>query len=124
MRNLNFLSEFPRTFIEVNKTNFVGALFLVYGIIKLVLSLSNILDFYLNDKFEIEYSSIDSQITILKSEKLDDNLDYNPMMQFKFSVTGEILSNNFKIVIFKNDIYEETKDMILEKSFLLDISFL
>ena len=45
-------------------------------------------------------------------------------MQFKFSVTGEILSNNFKIVIFKNDIYEETKDMILEKSFLLDISFL
>ena len=63
MRNLDFLSEFPRTFIfqkEVNKTNFGGVLFLIYGIIMMIISLSYILDFYLNDKFEIEYSSINS----------------------------------------------------------------
>ena len=36
------------------------------------------------------------------------------MMQFKFSVSGERLSDNFKMVIFKNDTCAETKDMIFE----------
>ena len=125
MRNLDFLSEFPRTFIfqkEVNKTNFGGVLFLIYGIIMIIISLSYILDFYLNDKFEIEYSSINSQTTTLQSVKLDNNPDYNPMMQFKFSVGGESLletlfDGNFKIAIFKNDTYAETKDMIFEDNF-------
>ena len=38
MRNLDFLSEYPRTYIfekDVNKTNFGGVLFLIYAIIML-----------------------------------------------------------------------------------------
>ena len=53
MRKIDFLSEYPRFFIfeqEVNKTNFGGILFLLYAIIMLIISISYILLFALNDK--------------------------------------------------------------------------
>ena len=40
MKKIDFLTEFPRTYIfqeEVNKTYFGGVLFLIYGIIMLPL---------------------------------------------------------------------------------------
>ena len=56
MRHLDFLSEYPRTYIfqkDVNKTDFGGVLFVIYTIVMLIISLSYILDYYLNDKYEI-----------------------------------------------------------------------
>ena len=122
MKKLDFLSEFPRTFIfekKVNKTNFGGILFLIYVIIMIIISLSYILDFYLNDKFEIEYSSINPQASSSQRKELDANPDYNPTMQFKLFVSGKILNDNFKIIIFKNNEKGEIEDMILEEHFLL-----
>ena len=121
MKKLDFLSEFPRTFIfekKVNKTNFGGFLFLIYVIIMIIISLSYILDFYLNDKFEIEYSSINPQAGLFKRKELDANPDYNPTMQFKLFVSGKILNDNFKIIIFNNNEKGEIEDMILEEHFL------
>ena len=120
MKKLDFLREFPRTFIfekKVNKTNFGGILFLIYVVIMIIISLSYILDFYLNDKFEIEYSSIKAEEGLFKRKELDANPDYNPTMQFKLFVSGKILNDNFKIIIFKNNEKGKVEDMILEENF-------
>ena len=91
MRHLDFLSEYPRTYIfqkDVNKTNFGGVLFVIYTIVMLIISLSYILDYYLNDKYEIEYSSIRNQTFSEDLEALDENPDLNPTMDFVFTVKG------------------------------------
>ena len=98
MRHLDFLSEYPRTYIfqkDVNKTNFGGVLFVIYTIVMLIISLSYILDYYLNDKYEIEYSSIRNQTYAEDLEALDENPDLNPTMDFVFTVKG--LSDFFNI---------------------------
>ena len=61
MNCLDFLSTFPRFYIfqeKRNQTNFGGVLFLIYIIIMIILSLTYILDFALNPKYEIEASTI------------------------------------------------------------------
>ena len=114
MKKIDFLSEFPRTYIfqeEVNKTYFGGVLFLIYGIIMLFICLSYILDFYLNDKFVVEYVSIINQTDDSAIRALDANPDYNPLMEFKLSVVG-IYSDNFKIILNQN--VDEVKNMTLD----------
>ena len=103
MRHLDFLSEYPRTYIfqkDVNKTNFGGVLFVIYTIVMLIISLSYILDYYLNDKYEIEYSSIRNQTYAEDLEALDENPDLNPTMDFVFTVKG--LSDFFNIFTKKD----------------------
>ena len=89
MRKIDFLSEFPRVFIfqqEIFKTNFGGVLFLIYIIIMLIISSSYILDFVINDKFEVEYLSINNQTKLEEMKTIDDSYDYNPIMEFIVSV--------------------------------------
>jgi len=112
MRNLDFLSEYPRTYIfekDVNKTNFGGVLFLIYAIIMLIISFSYILDFALNEKFEIEYLSINNQTISTDLEALDKDPDLNPTLEFKFLIPNESMYRDFRIILIKDDqphIYE------------------
>jgi len=104
MRNLDFLSEYPRAYIfqkDVNKTNFGGVLFIIYAIIMIIISLSYILDYYLNDKYEIEYSSIRNQTLTEDLDAINANPDLNPTMEFLLTV--EPYSNYFKIMTYKNN---------------------
>ena len=45
-------------------------------------------------------------------------------MQFKLFVSGKILNDNFKIIIFKNNEKGEVEDMILEENFFFGKHFL
>ena len=105
MRNIDFLSEYPRAYIfekDINKTNFGGVLFLIYSIIMLIISISYILDFALNDKFEIEYLSIYNQTFAEDIKELDKDPDLNPTLEFKFLIPNESMYKNFRIVLIKN----------------------
>ena len=116
MRKIDFLSEYPRFFIfeqEVNKTTFGGILFLLYAIIMLIISISYILLFALNDKYEIEFLTIKNQTLSKKSGELDKDPDLNPTLEFKYLVPIETWYNNLRIAIVKdNKIQIKTLDYI------------
>ena len=60
---LDFFNSPPQYSIfkkEKNKTQFGGILFMIYIIIMLIISLIYILDYAINDKYEIESFEIDS----------------------------------------------------------------
>ena len=105
MRNLDFLSLYPRAYIfekDTNKTNFGGVLFLIYSIIMLIISLSYILDFALNEKFEIVYLSINNQTLTRDIEILDKDPDFNPTLEFNFLIPNKSMYENFLILLIKN----------------------
>jgi hypothetical protein len=77
----------------------------------LFICLSYLLDFYLNDKFVVEYVSIINQTDDSAIRALDANPDYNPLMEFELSVVG-IYSDNFKIILNQN--VDEVKNMTLD----------
>ena len=103
MNALDFFSEWPRTFIfqkEVNKTNFGGVLFMFYSIIMILISLSYILLYSLNEKYEIQYSSILNQTLTRDLDALNKNPDLNPELQFTFILDSYIkgaISKDFKL---------------------------
>ena len=107
MRNIDFLSEYPRIYIfekEVNKTNLGGILFLLYAITMLIISVSYILLFYLNDTYKIEYASINNQTLSQDSDELDKNPDLNPTLDFKMEIPHKGATNNFLESPFKRGV--------------------
>ena len=101
MRKIDFLCEFPQVFIfqeERHKTNFGGILFLIYIIIMLIISSSYILDFIINDKFEVENLSIQNQTRFEDLEAIDAVDDYNPITEFRISVPVETYFEYFKLL--------------------------
>ena len=63
MNSLDFFNYPPQYSIfqkETNKTVFGGVLFLIYLIVMLFISLAYILDYAINEKFEIEYYKVNS----------------------------------------------------------------
>ena len=101
MRKIDFLCEFPQVFIfqeERHKTNFGGILFLIYIIIMLIISSSYILDFIINDKFEVENLSIQNQTRFEDLEDIDAVDDYNPITEFRISVPVETYFEYFKLL--------------------------
>ena len=100
MRKIDFLSEFPNLFIfqkERHKTNFGGVLFLIYIIIMIIISSSYIIDFVINDKFEIESLSINNLTKIEDIEILNNINDYNPITDFRISIPIEIYTDRFRV---------------------------
>ena len=84
MRNLDFLSEFPKMFIfnkETNKTYFGGILFLIYITIMILISLAYILDYAFNDKYSIE-NMITYNYTHdpYENKKMNDDEELNPYL--------------------------------------------
>ena len=95
MNYLDFFSQPPKMYIfqkNSNKTTFGGVLFLIYMIIMIIISLIYILDYFLNDKFIIEYSSylnpnkgssnIFSYLDIYNSSISE----YNPLINVSFNI--------------------------------------
>ena len=104
MRALDFLSDSPKNYIfqkKAHKTNFGGILFLLYCIIMTIISLSYILDFALNDKYEVEYLRIENQTLDKDLPALDDDPNYNPTLTFNLVFT-QPLSKQFKIYYIQN----------------------
>ena len=65
MKAIDFLSNSPNNYIfqkETYKTNLGGFLFLFFFITMLIITVSYIIDYVLNDKYEIEYLKIINQV--------------------------------------------------------------
>ena len=104
MRALDFLSDSPKNYIfqkKAHKTNFGGILFLLYCIIMTIISLSYILDFALNDKYEVEYLRIENQTLGEDLAALDGDPNYNPTLTFNLVITKPF-SKKFKIYYRQN----------------------
>ena len=59
MRQLDFLSDSPKTFIfqkSSNKTTFGGSLTLIYIFIVFLIAFTYIYNYYVNDKYTISYA--------------------------------------------------------------------
>ena len=87
MFNLDFLSQPPQLSFfqkENNKTTFGGILFLIYIIVMLILSTIHILDYCLNDKYEVYYSFIRNPLGT--NEFSNDDPDLNPLLNFSFNI--------------------------------------
>ncbi len=111
MYNLDFLSESPQLFFfqkESNKKTFEGILFLIYIIIMLILSTIHILNFCLNDKYEIHYSYMYN--SDVEKEKLDDNPELNPFVNFSINIYKYNLFN--PTVSDRFIVFDENFDMI------------
>ena len=99
MNTLDFLSTSPNIFIfqkEANKTNFGGVLFLIYIIIMIFISLIYILDYALNEKFEIEsYKFNNKTYDEREKRKLEKDEELNPYFDFHLSLKDEnyLISN-------------------------------
>jgi hypothetical protein len=130
MNYLDFLSQPPTMFIfqkDSNKTTFGGVLFLIYIIIMIIISLIYILDYFLNDKFIIEYSSYLNSY-IKESSNIYSYLDiynssvseYNPILNVSFNIfkTNESyrinLSDRF-FIIDAFDFKELKRDTFYQK---------
>ena len=88
MYYLDFFSDSPKNYIfqkEANKTKFGGFLFFIYMIIMLLISLAYILDYFVNDKYIVEYTRFfNSSFDSGERRRFDKNFDYE--MSFKFSI--------------------------------------
>ena len=100
MKCLDFLSDSPKLFLfqkDSNKTFFGGILFLFYIFFMFALSLVYILDYFLNDSYEVE-SSI---IILSKNEKTSMNSKENPSINFNVDLkrlNGEPTDKRLKII--------------------------
>ena len=114
MHSFDFFSVPPHTFIfqkESNKTNFGGFCCILYMIVMLCISLLYLIDFFINDKYEIEEVLIKRTTPYSERRKLNNDSNLNP----KINITFELFNINFdrlsdKFVIL--DIYNNTFEKI------------
>ena len=94
MNSLDFLNSQHQYYIfgkETNKTNFGGVLFLIYLIIMIFISLIYILDYALNEKYEIASHTIDTFFTTRYKEGFDESqVDKNINQKMEFKIYLEI----------------------------------
>ena len=120
---LDFFNSPPQYSIfkkEKNKTQFGGVLFMIYIIIMLIISLIYILDYAINDKYEIESFEIDSLFnTKSYYDKNDLNFDQsiNPETEYRFQVSmiyDVSLEEHFlskKIILFIKGLFAIIKNV-------------
>ena len=130
---LDFFNSPPQYSIfkkEKNKTQFGGVLFMIYIIIMLIISLIYILDYAINDKFEIESYVIDSLFNTKNDyDKVYLNFDQsiNPETEFRFQMSflydvsleehainiNDIIDNLFikKIILFIKGLFAIIKNV-------------
>ena len=122
MSNLDFLSSPPQMYFlkkKTNKTLFGGILFVIYIIIMLAITIIYLLNFFLNDKYDIRYSLYKNFTE--NSEEYNKKEDLNPHLNFSINImkiSQELepldLSNQFTIydengtIINKNEIISRT----------------
>ncbi len=83
IRKIDLLSSPPQMYIfqqKTNKTLFGGILFIIYIIIMFIISFIYILNYALNDKYVIRYSSYKNFTS--NEEECNKNRDLNPHLNF------------------------------------------
>ena len=95
MKIIDFFNSNPQYSIfqkETNKTNFGGILFILYIITMFIISLAYIVDYAINDKYEIESYIIDTYFEEARErddnppEIIKNNPDINPYVDFTVQV--------------------------------------
>ena len=113
MKALDYLSLSPTYYIfqqKINKTKFGGVLFLIYLILMFLFSLTYILDFILNDKFEILVS------TVYIYKKRDKNRNNWVIVDPNLNQTENVVAVLNFSASSQNQI-----DEIINKTFLFDL---
>ena len=86
MHSLDFFSEAPVNYIfqkDSNKTNLGGVFFLIYIIIMFFISLYYILDYVMNNKYEIECTTYyNGKLNSSLEDELNNNTELNPILDF------------------------------------------
>ena len=102
---LDFFSEPPQLSYckkETNKTFFGGILFFVYIAVMILISVVYIIDFFVNDKYDIKYSLIKN--TEIDSSKMNEDIELNPNINMTIEIykmsnpMGGKLSDKFVII--------------------------
>lgn len=122
MKFLDFSSDSPKLFLfqkDSNKTFFGGILFLFYIFFMFTLSLVYILDYFLNDSYEVE-SSI---IILSKNEKTSMNSKENPSINLNVDLKGlngepadkrlKIIDSNNKFMQRNSEFKENVSEFII-----------
>ena len=111
---IDFLSESRRDKFfekESNKTNFGGFLSLLYFIITILITTFYILDYTLNDKYEIQSLSLFNFLSLEEIMKINENPELNPELDFYF----ELLDSNNEHLSERFQLYENSTGQLLQK---------
>ena len=120
MRAIDFLSDSPNNYIfqkKTFKTNFGGILFLIFAIVMITIISSYIIDYALNDKYEIEYLKIINQTNPEDLIGMNKDPNFNPTLEFKLSVLkpmNDEITKNFWFFIYKNGYYYGNKGSLVK----------
>ena len=90
LKKIDLLSAGPQIFIfnkDSNKTVFGGSLFLIYLIIVLLIGVAYLIDYILNDKYDVQYGIHQELLTEAKQNELLENSEYNPKLEISFNLT-------------------------------------
>ena len=88
---MDFLSGGPQIFIfnkDSNKTVFGGSLFLIYIIVVLLIGVAYLVDYILNDKYDVQYEIHQEILSPEKQDEILENPDYNPILDIGFNLTS------------------------------------
>ena len=83
---LDYLNQPPQLYIlqqRSNKTTFGGVLFSIFILVMISISLSYLFGYFLNEKYQIEYSRFYSPITNEQRDHLNSDPELNPNLNFE-----------------------------------------
>lgn len=108
MRSIDFLSDSPKSFIfskNSNKTFFGGILSLIFLIIVLLISLLYLVDYFINDKYTVEYGFYQEVLDDDKVKEKENSPKYNPELESGFLIKHEngTVINDDKILLLDNN---------------------
>ena len=121
LKKMDFLSGGPQIFIfnkDSNKTVFGGSLFLIYIIVVLLIGVAYLVDYILNDKYDVQYEIHQEILSPEKQDEILENPDYNPILDIGFNLTSfglkELSESLYYGMISKKDLLAEKKEYQLE----------
>ena len=117
LNKIDFFSNAPKNFIfqnTSNKTNFGGALFLIYIFIVLIIATFYLASFFTEDTYSIEYSHYEKLLSEEDNDKYYNNEKYNPYFDFIFRIldTKNYPLNDENIVLMNNALTKGNKTII------------
>ena len=89
LNGIDFLSSEPKAFIfgrNSNKTNLGGVLSLIYLIIFVLITISYLFYYFIQDDYAIQYLYYENLLSPLENEKMIESDKYNPKFDFDINV--------------------------------------
>ena len=115
IRKFDFLSSPPQMYFLHKKTSkklFGGILFIIYFLIMLIVTIFYILDFYLNDRYDIKYSLYKNFTKNYGENNKNDELK----TYLNFSIELKKYSGNFEEVEIEDDILISDENGFINKN--------